>query len=68
VQKKKNSSRGSIAIAAPPSKLNYRRPQLSQVPMCAIFSSYCSCCWVLVVVVAYAAICGERKDDAATFV
>ncbi len=57
----KNSSKGT---AAPPSKLDSHRPQLSQVLLCAISSSYSSCCWVLVVV----ATCGEREYDVVTLV
>jgi hypothetical protein len=51
-------------IVVPRSKLDFRRPQLSQVPLCAIPSSYYSCCWVLVAI----ATCGEREDDATKLV
>jgi hypothetical protein len=60
--------KGTIVVAAHLGKFNSHRLQLFQVPLCAIFSSYCSCCWVLIVVVVCAASCDERKDDVATLV
>jgi hypothetical protein len=51
-------------IVVPHSKLDFRRPQLFQVSLCAILSSYYSCYWVLVAI----ATCGEKEDDATTLV
>lgn len=52
-------------ITPPPlGKFDTRRPQLSQVPMCAIFSSYYFCNKVLAIV----ATCGEREYDTTTLV
>jgi hypothetical protein len=59
--------KGTIATT-PHGKFNPYRPQLSQVPLCAISSSYCSCCWVLATTIACAFVCGEKKDDVATLV
>ncbi len=60
--------KGTIVVAAALGKFNSHRLQLFQVPLCAIFSSYCSHCWALIVVVVCVASCDERKDDVATLV
>jgi hypothetical protein len=58
-----------ITIDVPPlGKFDFHRPQLFQVPLSGISSSYCSCYWVLVVVATCAIICGERENDFATLV
>jgi hypothetical protein len=53
-------------IDTPPSKFDSYKPQLFQVPLCAISSSYYFSSWVLAATTASA--CGERKDDATTLV
>jgi hypothetical protein len=53
-------------INTPPSKFDSYKPQLFQVPLCAIFSSYYSCCWVLAATTT--STCVEREDDATTLV
>jgi len=56
--------KGTTITTTPSGKLEFHRPQLFQVPLCAISFSYYFCCWVLVVVV----VCGEREDNVATLV
>ncbi len=68
VCKEEKLFKGTIASVPPLDKFDSRRPHMSQVPLCAISSSYCSCCWVLVVVDACVITCGGNEDDVVTLV
>ncbi len=59
---------GTTATVPPPNKLDSYRPQLFQVLLCVVFSSYYSCCWVLVTVVSSTITFNVREDDVATLV
>jgi len=54
--------KGTIITLPPHGKLNFHRPQLSQVPLCAISSSY----YFYNMVLATTFACGERKYDTTT--